>query len=510
MRGFVLFAVVAGWVLGGREAHADAVLNFGTVPTTGEVRYLNATATNLNTTSLVGGSIVGDLDGWFSFAVTTPASCDFSSNCMFATPLALSEVVTPIAFRCAPPPDAIGTRVVTVNFGATLVCTAGGAVFQLTPATHVLDFGGVDLNRTTPVKSVIKVKNIGTAPETIGPGSVAGARFTAAPFAAQTLQPGDEVSIAISYLPTSERTASAPDLGTYGISRNINGHPSFISFSLQGYGTDRHAQLFSVDPVPDTFVKPGGAAPTIDVTIENTGGAVLTLTNPNVVGDSWSLANPDLVDLPGNSRFAFHLRFAPTVAGTDNPATLTVTTSDPHVPTLTAMLNGTGKERMVTMAPATVNLQYVAVGTTAKISDGTRGELLQITNQDAANEFEIRSLVILGGEQAFAIPDAVGTSLPPRTTLSFDVVFSPLHVGAYDASAVLRLDADPDPAATVALHGDSVFVNAVGGGCSVGDGKFANVNGSGSTSANELFAKAILRMGVPVSPHRYGIVGWID
>ena len=30
--------------------------------------------------------------------------------------------------------------------------------------------------------------------------------------------------------------------------------------------------------------------------------------------------------------------------------------------------------------------------------------------------------------------------------------------------------------------------------------KFANVNGSGSASANELFAMAILRMGVPVSP----------
>src|SRR5437016_10199880 len=30
--------------------------------------------------------------------------------------------------------------------------------------------------------------------------------------------------------------------------------------------------------------------------------------------------------------------------------------------------------------------------------------------------------------------------------------------------------------------------------------KVANVNGSGSASANELFAKAILRMGVPVSP----------
>ena len=30
--------------------------------------------------------------------------------------------------------------------------------------------------------------------------------------------------------------------------------------------------------------------------------------------------------------------------------------------------------------------------------------------------------------------------------------------------------------------------------------KFANVYGSGSASANELFARSLLRMGVPVSP----------
>ena len=30
--------------------------------------------------------------------------------------------------------------------------------------------------------------------------------------------------------------------------------------------------------------------------------------------------------------------------------------------------------------------------------------------------------------------------------------------------------------------------------------KFANVNGTGSASANGLFAKAVFRMGVPVSP----------
>ena len=30
--------------------------------------------------------------------------------------------------------------------------------------------------------------------------------------------------------------------------------------------------------------------------------------------------------------------------------------------------------------------------------------------------------------------------------------------------------------------------------------RFANVNGSGSASANELFARSVMRMGVPVAP----------
>ena len=30
--------------------------------------------------------------------------------------------------------------------------------------------------------------------------------------------------------------------------------------------------------------------------------------------------------------------------------------------------------------------------------------------------------------------------------------------------------------------------------------KFANVNGTGSASANQMFAKSIFRMGIPISP----------
>ncbi len=51
------------------------------------------------------------------------------------------------------------------------------------------------------------------------------------------------------------------------------------------------------------------------------------------------------------------------------------------------------------------------------------------------------------------------------------------------------MTAGVDPSGVAALQSVNDFVI-----------KFANVNGSGSASANELFAKAILRMGVPVSP----------
>src|SRR3984893_6755106 len=46
--------------------------------------------------------------------------------------------------------------------------------------------------------------------------------------------------------------------------------------------------------------------------------------------------------------------------------------------------------------------------------------------------------------------------------------------------------------------------------------RFANVNGSGSASANEIFARAVLRMGIPVAPRHIfpsnikGLPNWYE
>ena len=122
---------------------------------------------------------------------------------------------------------------------------------------------------------------------------------------------------------------------------------------------------------------------------------------------------------------------------------------------LTAMAAGTGKIRSVMMGPATIDMQYVAIGTTATVSEGTRGAPLQITNLDPNNTFEIHSLYALSNQ--FEMIGARGVALEPGATVSFDVSFTPDHVGSFDATTVLLLDDDPDPAATIALHGEGVY-----------------------------------------------------
>jgi hypothetical protein len=118
------------------------------------------------------------------------------------------------------------------------------------------------------------------------------------------------------------------------------------------------------------------------------------------------------------------------------------------------------------------------------VSEGTRGAPLQITNLDPNNTFEIHTLYALSNQ--FEVIGARGVQLAPGATVSFDVSFTPDHVGAFDTTAILLLDDDPDPAASIALHGEGVAVDTRGGGgCSAG--------GNASGGAVLLIALLVLR-----------------
>ncbi|MFT3693290.1 MAG: MYXO-CTERM sorting domain-containing protein [Kofleriaceae bacterium] len=448
-------------------AHAGAYLEFGNVDVGAtKTGYLNVSQANTGTASIASAAIVNDTDNWFEFTTTNTATATF------APALDLTTGAKLIGIRCTPPANSSGGHAATVQFpggqDATITCSASQGIFSIIPKTGVLDFSGVDIDRVPDtVQGVITIQNIGNATVQLQNGVLTGTQFTTSSLVGPTLAPMQKFVITVTYQPSGENIA---DAGTLSFQSSGPANQTVLSFSLMGHGIDRHATLMSAGPVPDTFLKPGPLAPMVPIVIANTGGAALGLTNPVLTsGAEWNLFNPQNADVPGGSSFTYYVRFYPQVVGAAPPATLTVQTTDPDVPTLVATLNGNGKARNVTLGPD-VDMQYVAVATTGKISDGTRGPMLEVTNNDPANAFTIGSFLVVDAENAFEIVGAHGTVLQPGSTTSFDVAFTPTHEGSYDGTAQLVLDEDPDVAATMKVHGDGVFVTAGGGGCSATNG----------------------------------------
>ncbi|MEO6771771.1 MAG: choice-of-anchor D domain-containing protein [Kofleriaceae bacterium] len=475
-RWFVILFVFVGLR---QAAAATATVEFGAVAIgSSQVRYLNASSLNIDATTLTSAAIQGDPDHWFSFAGN---GCDGGTSCTFVPAIDLSGTAKVVAFRCSPPIDATGTHVAQLALHGTpvdptaiplLVCAASSGLLEFTPPDGILDFGGVDLALAMPTAmATVTIKNIGAAPVTIAASSLTGAdasRFVAATVPLGPLAPGASIPIAVTYTPIAERMLADPDRAQIDLTLTGPVASTVLAIQLRGHGIARHASLVSVGSVPDTFVNPGGAAPKVAVTIANTGEAALGLSLPSVTAAPvWSIENPSAVDVPGGTTYSFVVRFYPDAAGPAPATVFTVHTSDPAMPVITATLAGSGKDRMVAMGPPLIDLAYAGIGTTVTTAD--RGDQLAITNHDPVNTFRVRSFTILDANDAFAIELPVGTVLQPASTATFEVAFTPPFAATFDATAVLRLDDDPEPAATVALHGEGVFVAGVGGGgCSAG------------------------------------------
>jgi hypothetical protein len=457
---------------------------FGLVNTgSSAVRYINIANTDSqpSTLTVTAAQVGGNTGGWFSFVGDGCAGAQ--TACVFIPALSITDHATVVAIRCAPPLGATGTQTVTVTFTSTsadsthavstLTCTASGDVLETIPAA-VLDFGPVDLERQPlSAASLVRVHNAGTTTITTGAGMPGGpdvARFGFSSLAPHVLAPDASFDITVTYTPNAERTANAPDLAVLDIPFSGVDGATAIGLILKGYGVDRHASIAKTPRFDPTFVGPD-AAPMLPITIENTGGAPLGLSNPMITGSpTWGIVAATPVDVPGHSTFDVLVRFTPQAVGPAPDATFSIATTDPAVPVLSTTIIGSGIDRAVTLGPATIDMHFAGIGTTAHLSDGTRGALLQAVNADPANDFVIRHISVLGGEGAFRVEDTTGV-IPAHATRSFDITFTPTHAGAYDATAVLFLDASSIPQASVALHGEGVYVGAVGGGgCAVGSG----------------------------------------
>ncbi len=416
--------------------------------------------------------------------VASAAACPTTASPVALAPLSNPLIVT---VRCAP-----NNRVAMLDATLTVTSSLGGtpnrtvplransttAGLAVTPSTNVLDFGPTDLDAVpVSVTKKITLQNTGTASLNVGLGVIGGndvARFAFTSVAARVVAPNATFDIDVTYTPLIEKPSNAPDTAslTFPIT-GVHMGPASVTIQITGFGADRHIAVGQAPAFPDTFKNPGSQAPILPVTVTNNGDVPLDISAVMLDnGPIWTIENPDPVVVPGRGTHDFMVKFSPVDAGKAPTGHLVIINNDNGMPMVSVDLNGNGIDRRVTFGPP-VDLGYVGIGLTARLSDIAPGQLLSVAN-DSDFEFMITGLTT--DDESFRITDLDGNSvadvqmvLMPHSVRQFDVTFSPDRVGDFNANGILYLegaDATYVPLAARGLYADA----RGGGGCSTTGG----------------------------------------
>lgn len=336
-----------------------------------------------------------------------------------------------------------------------LVVLASSAVahasVSLQPTPSAIDFGPIDI-RGLPATRTVKLTNTGTVALDIAAPTESGDAAFAVAGPAAHLVAGGSTTATVTYRPTHEAADAATI--TFAV-----GGLSPVVVSVEGRGIDRHLSV-AAPAVPDTFRNPAAKAPTIAVTVANTGEANLAIASASVSGAPvWTLLDDEPVDIPGGTSYDFVVQFAPTAIGPAPTGHLVLASNDPAQPTITVPLDGNGVARPVSLGPD-LDLGFVGIDA-ALVSD------LQIVNLDPAHDFAIAS--VTSSDAAFAVdaPAAVTAA----ASAPMQVTFAATAPGDYTTTVTLFLDQDPEAQDTVTLGAHAVYLDAQGGGgCNAGGG----------------------------------------
>jgi len=177
-----------------------------------------------------------------------------------------------------------------------------------------------------------------------------------------------------------------------------------------------------------------GSNQTFSDTITNTGGASVTISQVTIDGTGFALSgiNAPLTLAVGDST-TFAVKFTPANAGTaTGDVTITSTASDSN---LTIPLEGAGTSAVgqLSVAPATLDVGNVAVGTSGTASGTLTATGANVTVTAATTD---NSVFAIGG---LSLP----LTILAGHSVQFTITFSPLVIGAASATLTIASDAQP-------------------------------------------------------------------
>ncbi|MFN8512849.1 MAG: choice-of-anchor D domain-containing protein [Chloroflexia bacterium] len=356
-------------------------------------------------------------------------------------------------------PNSVGLKEATITItdnasGSAQVVSLQGtgitAQLSITPAS--LDFGVVQVNSTTPAKTVT-VTNVGSGPVSFSLAGLAGADATQFEIVADTcfsagnpatLPPGASCTISVRFIPTTVGYKSA----LLTITDTASGTPQTVS--LTGVAV---TQALSVSPASLHFgpQQINMTSPAQSVTITNTTNAPVT------IGPIATLPNPPFIvvdnncsgtTLGPNATCTFSVVFNSATAGTFNGLVL-IQSNLPAPATLTTVaLTGIATNPSMEITPASLDFGNEQVGSVSP------AQTVTIKNT-GYGPLTINTATLIGLNFIdFQIVDdgCSGQVIPAGQTCQISVRFRPFTPGAKSAQLSVTSDAATSPQ-TVGLTG---------------------------------------------------------
>jgi len=202
-----------------------------------------------------------------------------------------------------------------------------------------------------------------------------------------------------------------------------------------------------LSPTSLTFgVVPVGSVGTPQtVTLTNTGNATLTITSITVSGDFVQTTTCGGSVAPGAS-CTISVNFKPRGIGTRSGA-ISITDDAPGSPQ-SVPLTGTGT--MVSLNPTSLKFGQQTVGTSSQ------PKTITLTNNSGVLTLHISSITFSGTNPGdFSQTNTCGTSVAPKASCTFSVVFTPTSIGARSATMNINDDGGGSPQ-TVKLGGTGI------------------------------------------------------
>lgn len=323
---------------------------------------------------------------------------------------------------------------------------AGGPDIDSTPFPD-LDFGTVSVGGSSALP--VTIRNLGTAVldiSSLGIASGSSSTFTTPSQTNVVLLPTTSIVVNVTFQPT----AGAAEAGTLEILSNDPDEATF-TVNLSGSGDLGAQPEISVLPAALDFgdVSVGNMS-TLQVTVENTGAAVLTVSSVARTGSSdFTLGGFAGGSIGVGASETVDVTFDPSSAGAKS-ATLVFQSDDLDESTVNVDLDGNGTiviEPEISVTPGALDFGQILL---------SGSDTLQVTIMNTGNADLDVTAVTLGGSSEFSKTGFSGGIISMGGSAMVDVTFDPTDVGSENGSLTIASTDIDEPSVIVNLTAEGI------------------------------------------------------